>query len=350
MMNLRKEDFAFDLPPELIALEPAQPRGASRLLQLDQLGQPSNQRFLDLVYLLPPKTLILLNNTKVIPARLVGQRATGGQLEVLLLRQTAPQTWLCKVKNSAKLKPQERITLAEGRLQAEVLEKQPGCLLRFVSPDLLHDLERYGLPPLPPYILQARGKNNQLPGDLENYQTCFAQTPGAIAAPTAGLHFTPEAMRTLAQAGHEFASLTLHVGLGTFEPLREEQISQKKLHPEELYLTPETADRINQAHAAGRPILAVGTTSLRALEAATQGGQVLPGHRTTDLFITPPHRFEIPTHLLTNFHLPESSLLMLVCAFGGQEQVLAAYRWAIEQRYRFYSFGDCMLVPQGKGA
>lgn len=310
-------------------------------------GEMENRQFLDLPQILPPHCLIVVNNSKVIPARLQGQRASGGKLEMLLLKEVKTNTWDCKVKNSSRLKIGEQISLAGGELQATLLEKteEGTCHLEFSGAEnLMEKLEAYGHPPLPPYILAAREKLGNREQDLTNYQTHFAGPYGAVAAPTAGLHFTQTTYDALQAAGHEFVEVTLHVGLGTFEPIRVEDVETHQMHSEEFEISPEAAAKINQAKAEGRPILAVGTTSLRALEGSAKNGQVQPGRRSTEIFIYPPYEFQIPNLLLTNFHLPESTLMMLVAAFCSTDQLMNAYAHAIEEKYRFYSFGDCMLI------
>ncbi len=347
-MNFSKQDFSYRLPQELIALEPHSPRDESRLLWVQKhLDSFADHSFLDLPRLLPANSLIIANNTKVIPARLQGNRASGGQIEALLVQETASRTWTCKVKNSSRLKIGEKIFFSKGALEATLLEKNPKglCLLRFGGEkDLFELFEALGHPPLPPYILAARGEKAAQETDKKHYQTLFAESYGAVAAPTAGLHFTERAKNLMEEAGHEFLEITLHVGLGTFEPLRADDLTQHQMHSEEYEISVAAASKINQAKSQGRPILAVGTTSLRALEASASRGRVTAGRKSTDIFIYPPYEFQIPSHLLTNFHLPESTLLMLVAAFAGKEKILHAYQQAIEKKYRFYSYGDCMLI------
>ncbi len=340
------EGYDFLLPPEFIAVSPAVPRDHSKLMSLNK-GKISHNHFYDLCNLLPQNSLIILNDTKVIPARLLGNRLSGGKLELLLVKEQKLGVWQCKVKNSAKVKIGEKISLAGDAFFASMVEKLDSglCVIEFAEPeDLLKNLEAYGLPPLPPYIIN-KGKRNR-EQDLEDYQTNFATEIGAVAAPTAGLHFTAQLLTALKEAGHETCTVTLHVGLGTFEPLKESQVEEKKLHSETYEISEEVAGIINQAKADKRPIVTVGTTSLRAVESATVGGKIQAGRRDTSIFIYPPHDFAIPTHLITNFHLPASSLLMLVAAFCGQDEILKAYKVAMEENYRFYSFGDAQLIAK----
>ncbi|MDX2471211.1 MAG: tRNA preQ1(34) S-adenosylmethionine ribosyltransferase-isomerase QueA [SAR324 cluster bacterium] len=340
------DEYDFFLAPEFIAVSPASPRDHSKLMTLEK-GQISHHHFYELCELLPQNSLVILNNTKVIPARLLGNRLSGGKLELLLVKEQKLGVWECKVKNSAKVKIGEKISLAVGAFFGVLVEKLDTglCVIEFEAPEnLLQNLEAYGLPPLPPYIINKGTRNREQ--DLSDYQTNFATETGAVAAPTAGLHFTPELLKSLEKAGHETCTVTLHVGLGTFEPLKESQIAEKKLHSETYEITEETARIINQAKAEGRAIVTVGTTSLRAVESATLDGQIQAGKKDTNIFIYPPHEFAIPTHLITNFHLPASSLLMLVAAFCGQAEILEAYKVAMETNYRFYSFGDAQLITK----
>jgi len=376
-------DFNFHLPEELIAQAPLADRSASRLLQVDRsTGHLSDRGFRDFPGLLRPEDLLVLNNTKVFPARLLGRRAgvksqavsahspaahdfLPGRVEVLLTRQLGSATaadqnenhndWECLVRPGRKIQVGERIFFGEceertgegqDALQSEVIARGPfgERTIRFQPvDDFFGRIARIGHVPLPPYI--SRGDSA---ADRERYQTVYARERGSVAAPTAGLHFTPEVLAQIADRGIETAELTLHVGLGTFEPVRVERVEQHKLHREPFTITPEAASKINGALAASRRVIAVGTTTVRALEYAAenpaQAGGISAGSGEADIFIYPGYKFKVVEGLLTNFHLPQSTLLMLVCAFAGRENVLRAYNHAVAQRYRFYSYGDCMFL------
>lgn len=336
-------DYHFELPSELIAQHPLEDRDGSRLLAV---GPPLEHRaFRDLATLLPANAVLVVNDTRVIPARIFGAKPTGGQVELLLLEPepAAPSTWRALARGAVK--PGMAITVGGGG-RAVVLtirsERDPSdqTLLVDVPGDALALLERHGHMPLPPYIERAAGAD-----DNHRYQTMFARAPGAVAAPTAGLHMTPAIAAELTARGVAIATVTLHVGWGTFAPIRVSDVRDHKMHRERYSIPAPTAALI----ASGRPVVALGTTSLRALEAAAIAPrQVAVGDGTTDLFIHPgsDHRFAIVDHLITNFHLPESTLLMLVCAFGGSARVLAAYRAAVAARYRFFSYGDAMWLTR----
>jgi S-adenosylmethionine:tRNA ribosyltransferase-isomerase len=365
-------EFDYRLPDELIAQEPLPDRAGSRMLHLHQkTGLLDDRRFRDFPEMLRPGDLVVFNNTRVFPARLYGRRSGAkaqplsaknpasreflkGQIEVLLTRQVSqePNDWECLVRPGRKIGIGERLffgnseangELGEDELVAEVIargsfgERQ----IRFEpAADFFGALERLGHVPLPPYI-----SREDQPADRDRYQTVYARERGSVAAPTAGLHFTPEILARLQERQIETAEITLHVGLGTFQPVRVEQVEKHKLHNESYAISSAATDRINRALDSGRRILAVGTTTVRTLEyAARNSGRVEPGAGEADLFIYPGFQFRVVGALLTNFHLPQSTLLMLVCAFGGKDRVLAAYRHALEQRYRFYSYGDCMFV------
>jgi S-adenosylmethionine:tRNA ribosyltransferase-isomerase len=358
-------DFDYHLPEELIAQHALEDRAAARMLHLRREHEPgrdvSDRNFRDLPRLLRPGDLVVVNNSRVFPARLFGRRAgtraqplsprnpasrefLQGKVEVLLARNLAPYTWECLVHPAKKIGIGERLVLAET-LHAEVIARGTfgERTLRF-APDLdfFAILERHGHVPLPPYI--HRGDE---PQDRERYQTIFAQERGSVAAPTAGLHFTPEILDSMRAMNVEVAEVTLHVGLGTFQPLRNETVESNQLHPERYAITADNAAKINRARKNKRRVIAVGTTTVRTLEdsgARAEAGEIAPGEWDTALFIFPGYRFRIVDALLTNFHLPKSSLLMLVCAFAGRERVLAAYGHAVRQRYRFYSYGDCMFI------
>lgn len=332
-------DFDYQLPTDRIASEPA-PRGTSRLLVLDREGPERHRKVSDLPEILRPGDLLVVNDTRVLPARLYGQRSPGGgQIEILLTERIDATAWDALVRPGRRAKPGTRIDFEDG-LAAEVIEKDPGGRhrLRFAEPVEPH-LDRLGHVPLPPYIERA-----DTPEDRERYQTVYADKPGAVAAPTAGLHFSEDLLAQLAAAGIETVRLTLHVGPGTFKPVTAERIEDHRMESERYEIPESTADAIAAARAEGRSIVAVGTTVVRTLESAVEEGRVVPGTGRTRLFITPGFRFQVVDLLLTNFHLPRSTLLMLVSAFAGRERILAAYDEAIREGYRFYSYGDAMLV------
>jgi S-adenosylmethionine:tRNA ribosyltransferase-isomerase len=341
-------DFDYDLPASSIAQEPA-PRGESRLLVLDRTGPDRHARVGDLPRLLRPGDLLVLNDTRVIPARLYGRSAGGGKMEILLVEPLGEREWDALVKPGRRARPGARFEIGEG-LVAEVIEKREDgrYRLRFSAPVEPH-LERLGHIPLPPYIHRP-----DTPEDRERYQTVYARRPGAVAAPTAGLHFTEALLREIEAAGIEIARVTLHVGIGTFKPVSAERIEEHRMERERYEIGEETAEAIRRARTAGRRIVAVGTTVVRTLEGAALagGGEVRAGSGATDLFIypdspdSPGFHFQVVDALLTNFHLPRSTLLMLVSAFAGRERVLAAYVEAIREGYRFYSYGDAMLLER----
>jgi len=327
--------FTYPLPPERIALEPADPRDSARLLVV---GEDLQDRAVsDLPDLLEPGDLLVVNDTRVRRARLFGRRATGGKVEMLFLRDLGPGLHEALVRANKRLRPGERIEM-EGGVVA-TLEERPDedAIWRVrTEGDLAAALEAAGHVPLPPYI-----KRHDESSDRDRYQTIFARDPKSAAAPTAGLHFTPRLVERLKERGVETATITLHVGYGTFQPVDAEEVEQHRLHEEEFEVTEEAAGRIRNRR--GR-LVAVGTTTTRVLESLAAAGGIRAARGTTDLFLHPGKEFRAVELLLTNFHLPESSLLMLVCAFGGTERVLAAYRHAVEAGYRFFSYGDAMLV------
>lgn len=337
--------FDYDLPPELIAQEPLPGRAEARMMVLDRAtGDITHERFRDLPRHLRPGDCLVLNDTRVIPARLIGRREGGGRAEALLLREVEAGMWEALVRPGARLRSGARITFGEGELAATIVGTAPGGLrtLRLEHQgDLDGLLDRLGQTPLPPYIKRPEPRAE----DRERYQTVYARRPGAAAAPTAGLHFDEAALDAVSQAGAARAFITLHVGLGTFQPVTARNVEAHRMHAEWHEISAETAQAINAARDAGGRVLAVGTTCVRALESrAAEDGAVAPGAGMTDLFIYPGYRFRVVDALLTNFHLPRSTLLMMVAAFAGREEVLAAYRAAIAARYRFYSYGDCMLI------
>jgi len=342
---MRKSDFHYYLPTELIAQHPASPRSASRLLVLDgATGGCRDAQFTDLPSLLRADDLLVFNDTRVIPARLFGVKDTGGRVEVLVERILDAHRALAQVRASKPPKPGSGISL-EGGVAAQVKGRHGDFyeLAFMVDEPLWQILDRIGHMPLPPYISRADEV-----GDTERYQTIYARHHGAVAAPTAGLHFDEAMMARLKALGVESAYVTLHVGAGTFQPLRVDDIHTHRMHKEFLRIDQATCDQINVAKAAGRRVIAIGTTVMRVLETAARDGRVTSYEGETDIFIYPGYRFQIADALLTNFHLPESTLLMLVCAFGGMEQVLGAYLHAVQQRYRFYSYGDAMYVSIGR--
>jgi S-adenosylmethionine:tRNA ribosyltransferase-isomerase len=364
---MRLEELDYNLPAERIAQRPLERRDASRMLVLSRAnGAFTDSAIFDIGTFIRGDELLVLNNTRVVPARLFGRRVgvhsqppsratrrehLSGKVEVFLTRQCELDTWEALVRPGRKLQVGERIRFGEGELEAEITARgELGArTLRFVSRDtrpVAAHLERLGHVPLPPYI-----RREDEPGDRERYQTVFAKKPGAIAAPTAGLHFTRELLEKLRARGLAICELTLEVGLGTFQPVHAERLEDHKMHTEAYDIPAETAEQIQNARAAGRAILAVGTTVVRALEdsaqrAAAAGSPqlVLSGQASAHIFIYPGFRFRVVDALLTNFHLPRSTLLALVCAYGGRENVLAAYRHAVAEGYRFYSYGDCMLI------
>ena len=342
-MELKKSDFYFDLPQELIAQDPLEDRSASRLLHLDKLtGAVDHHIFKEVPTFLKPGDCLVLNNTKVIPARLLGEReGTGGHVEVLLLTRKESDVWETLVKPGKKCKPGTRLTFGDGLLKAEVLEtlEDGNRRIKFFYDGIWEEvLDRLGEMPLPPYITHKLKDKNR-------YQTVYAKYEGSAAAPTAGLHFTKELLADIEKQGIKIVYVTLHVGLGTFRPVKEENVLDHHMHSEWYQVTPEAAKTINDTKAAGGRVICVGTTSCRTIEsAADENGDVKAGSGDTQIFIYPGYRFKVLDGLITNFHLPESTLVMLVSALAGREHVLAAYQEAIKERYRFFSFGDAMII------
>ncbi len=337
---MKRTDFNYQLPEELIAQRPLERRSASRLLSLDrQSGDLSDRKFNDLPSLLNPGDLLVFNNTEVIPARLFGRKVSGGRIEILVERLLNKQECLAQVRASKSPKPGGKLLLEDGS-ELLVLARQEGFFhLQSVNTDLMDLLQGLGHMPLPPYI--TREDND---ADRRRYQTVFAETPGAVAAPTAGLHFDRVLLDQLEDAGIESTTVTLHVGAGTFQPVRVDNIEDHLMHAEWLEVSQSACDAIAATKARGGRVVAVGTTAVRSLETAAQGGSLLPYSGDSRIFIYPPYRFRVVDAIITNFHLPESTLLMLVSAFAGHEQTLAAYRHAIGQSYRFFSYGDAMLL------
>ncbi len=342
--DLTLADFDFPLPPELIAQHPLPDRSASRLLHVGTHGV-TDRHFIDIESLLTAGSVLVFNDTQVIKARLLGRKPTGGQVEVLIERVLEPRRALALVRTSHSPKAGATFLFGDEAAVATVLGRRADFFELAFDQDVLPLLERAGRVPLPPYITHAADA-----GDESRYQTVYAAQPGAVAAPTAGLHFTQPLLERLQARGITLVHLTLHVGAGTFQPVRVERVADHRMHSEWYSIGAPAADTINAARAAGRPVVAVGTTSLRALESAAVDGRVQAGSRDTALFITPGFRFQVVDRLITNFHLPKSTLLMLVSAFAGTERIRAAYQHAIAQRYRFFSYGDAMLLERSDPA
>ncbi len=340
---MKTHDFYFDLPEELIAQTPIEKRDDSRLLVLDKdTGERQHRHFFDLPDYLRPGDCLILNDSRVLPARLLGQRLPGGgACEVLLLIDKGDKTWECLVRPGKHLRAGAKLSFGDGELTAEVTEVLPdgNRLVRFDYEGIfLEVLDRLGKMPLPPYIKAELQ-------DRERYQTVYSRVIGSAAAPTAGLHFTRELLQKVQNTGVGVGYVTLHVGLGTFRPVKEDEITDHEMHSEYCTIPPETADLINRTKANGGRVICVGTTSCRTLESwAQEDGTVVPSAGWTNIFIYPGYRFKVLDGLITNFHLPESTLIMLVSALAGREQVLAAYEEAVRERYRFFSFGDAMLI------
>jgi S-adenosylmethionine:tRNA ribosyltransferase-isomerase len=340
---MRLDDFDYDLPQELIAQEPPAERGASRLLHLDgATGALADGQFRDVSVLIAPGDVVVLNDTRVINARLRGKKKTGGWVEVMVERVLGRDEVLAQVGANHPTRVGAELVLAD-RIKATALGRERDLFrLRFEDCDDVYALlERHGSVPLPLYIARPTGRS-----DGDRYQTVYAREPGAVAAPTAGLHFSQAMLNALRGRGVGIAYVTLHVGAGTFQPVRAQDLAEHEMHSERYDVPKATADAINAARRAGGRVFAVGTTTLRALETAAASGELVAGAGETRLFVVPGYRFRAVERLLTNFHLPKSTLLMLVSAFGGMDNVRRAYRHAIEQRYRFYSYGDAMLIER----
>ncbi|MCL2368819.1 MAG: tRNA preQ1(34) S-adenosylmethionine ribosyltransferase-isomerase QueA [Oscillospiraceae bacterium] len=339
---MKTSDFSFHLPKELIAQTPLEQRDASRLLCLNRKsGVTDHRHFIELPDILNPGDCLVMNDSRVIPARLFGRLSTGGAIELVLLRELGDFRWLCLGKPGRKLRPGTELSFGDGEMTATVEEvsEDGNRIVRFHCQGIFMEvLERLGQMPLPPYITEELK-------DAERYQTVYAKEPGSAAAPTAGLHFTPELLETLEKKGVRLVTITLHVGLGTFRPVKAENIEDHEMHAEYCIITQEAAAQINRTRAEGGRIIAVGTTSCRTLESqAKADGGIDPYDGWTNCFIYPGYVFKCMDGLITNFHLPESTLIMLVSALAGREKVLAAYEEAVEKRYRFFSFGDAMLI------
>ena len=340
---MKTSDFYYDLPHELIAQTPIEKRDTSRLMTLDRAtGAVGHHHFYDLPDFLRPGDCLILNNSRVLPARLVGQRLPGGGIcEVLLLNDRGENIWECLVRPGRKLRKGTKLSFGNGELTAEIVEQleEGGRLIRFDYEGIfLEVLEHLGRMPLPPYIKEELQ-------DQERYQTVYSKVLGSAAAPTAGLHFTPELLDIIQRKGVRIGYVTLHVGLGTFRPVKEDAIEDHPMHSEYCTIPQETADLINETRASGGRCICVGTTSCRTLESwAADDGHMEARSGWTDIYIYPGYKFKVMDGLVTNFHLPESTLIMLVSAFAGREHVLAAYEEAVRERYRFFSFGDAMFI------
>jgi S-adenosylmethionine:tRNA ribosyltransferase-isomerase len=344
---MRVSDFDYELPAELIAQQPLARRDSSRLMIIDRRTQSwADGSFVDFPSCLSPGDVLVLNNTRVFPARMVGKRLpSGGNTELLLLKEIKPNVWQTLARPARRLKTGALLSFGDNELQAEIVESKADGLrvVRFdSSKDVMKVVDRLGQTPLPPYIKRDA---SAIDNDRERYQTVYAKDRGAIAAPTAGLHFTKDVLNQVKARGVSIVEITLHVGYGTFEPVRVDDVSKHRVAGEYYSIDEEAADIINAARAEGHRIVVVGTTTTRALESATDEiGQTASGAATADLTIVPGYRFKAIDCLLTNFHLPRSSLMILISAFAGRDLVLAAYRHAVNERYRFYSYGDCMLI------
>ncbi len=340
---MKTSDFYYDLPEELIAQDPLEDRSASRMMVLNRsTGETEDMHFHQLLQYLHSGDTLVINDTKVIPARLFGKREpTGGAVEILLLKRHADDIWETLVRPGKKCRPGTDLSFGEGLLRGKVLDtvEDGNRLIQFSYSGIFEEiLDRLGEMPLPPYITHKLQDKNR-------YQTVYAKHDGSAAAPTAGLHFTKELLQEAEATGIRIARVTLHVGLGTFRPVKVEDVTQHHMHSEYYEISSEAAELINETHERGGRVIAVGTTSCRTLEsAASEDGTIQPCSGWTDIFIYPGYRFKVVEGLITNFHLPESTLIMLVSAFAGKEHVLDAYRRAVEERYRFFSFGDAMLI------
>ena len=340
--HLKKSDFYFDLPQELIAQTPLERRDGSRLLLLDKVsGEIEHHHFYELPDFLNPGDCLVLNDSRVLPARLIGTRSTGGSVELVLLRDLGEGRWECLSRPGRKTKPGTELSFGDGQLTAVVEQVAEGGnrIVKFNYEGIfLEVLERLGKMPLPPYIKEELA-------DQERYQTVYSEVNGSAAAPTAGLHFTPELLKTIQKNGVNIGYVTLHVGLGTFRPVKEDDIEQHDMHSEYCVIPPETAALINETKKNGGRVICVGTTSCRTLESwAQEDGHMEPSAGWTNIYIYPGYRFKVMDALITNFHLPQSTLIMLVSALAGREHVLHAYEEAVKERYRFFSFGDAMFI------
>ena len=353
--TFQRQDFHFDLPEQLIAQQPTKERTQSRLLVLEENGSLSDKKFPELLSCLNAGDCLIFNNTKVIPARLFGKKSSGGEIELLVERVLDEETILTHIRSSRS--PKEGAVLRiEDAFDVEVIGRDNALFIVKVLPQenqltsALALIEEHGHIPLPPYITREKGEDKQ--EDKDRYQTVYSERPGAVAAPTAGLHFDLELLERIKKMGVEIGFVTLHVGAGTFRPVQVDNISEHKMHSEIIEVLPETVELINRTKQAGGKVIAVGTTSIRSLESAakfSKDGVLQPFQGETDIFITPGSKFKVIDALLTNFHLPESTLIMLVSALAGYERTMKAYQHAVEKQYRFFSYGDAMLVfPEKK--
>ena len=339
---MKVSDFKYDLPEELIAQTPIKQRDHSKLMVLNREKQTIEHKiFKDIIDYLEPGDVLVRNNTKVLPARLYGKKETGANVEFLLLNNIEGDIWECIVRPGNKLHVGTKVIFGEGLLKANILEVMPGGTrkVQFEYQGIFNEiLDQIGLMPLPPYIHEELKEKDR-------YQTVYAKYEGSAAAPTAGLHFTPELLEEIQKKGISVANVTLHVGIGTFRPVKEETVENHEMHSEHFYIKQEDADKINQAKQNGKRVIAVGTTSCRVLETiADENGMVKPTEGDTQIFIYPGYHFKCLDALITNFHLPESTLLMLVSALAGREYIMKAYQEAVKEKYRFFSFGDAMLI------
>ncbi len=338
---MKLSDFMYDLPEARIAQTPVEPRDHSRLMVIHRdTGEIEHRHFYDIIDYLNPGDCLVINETKVIPARLYGERPTGGACEVLLLKQLGPKRWETLVRPGKKLKPGTEVVFGDGRLRCRVMETTDvgGRIVEFECEGSFEAaLDALGEMPLPPYIHEKLE-------DRDRYQTVYAKQDGSAAAPTAGLHFTPELLARIREKGVDIVPVLLHVGLGTFRPVKVENIEEHEMHSEYFEVTQEAADRVNAARDRGGRITAVGTTSVRTLESAAEDGRLVAKRDDTSIFIKPGYRFQLVDALITNFHLPGSTLIMLVSALWDRERILEAYKIAVEAEYRFFSFGDAMLI------
>ena len=339
---MKVTDFDYDLPKELIAQTPIEKRDESKLMVLDRSNETiEHKKFKDIVEYLKPGDVLVRNNTKVIPARLYGKKVTGANVEFLLLNNIEGDIWECIVRPGNKLHVGAKVIFGDGLLRAEVLDTMEGGTrkVKFSYEGIFNEiLDKIGLMPLPPYIHESLKDNNR-------YQTVYAKYDGSAAAPTAGLHFTEELLQKIKNMGVEIANVTLHVGIGTFRPVKEENVEEHKMHTEHFYIKKEDAEKINNAKKEGRRVIAIGTTSCRVLETiADENGFVKETEEDTGIFIYPGYKFKCLDGLITNFHLPQSTLLMLVSALAGKDYIMRAYKEAVKEKYRFFSFGDAMFI------
>jgi S-adenosylmethionine:tRNA ribosyltransferase-isomerase len=343
---MRVNDFDYKLPPDLIAQHPSQKREASRMMILNRMkGEIKHKYFYNIIDYLRPDDLLIINNTQVIPARLFGKKETGANIEIFLIQQIDNTIWQCLLRPQKRIRAGIKIIINDEHF-VEVLEREPDGKWLIQTPEQFDKIiYQLGNMPLPPYIKRDR-KNKFEPEDRQRYQTVYASIPGAVAAPTAGLHFTPEIMTLLKEKGVHIAELTLHVGMGTFKPVKCDSIKNHVMHKEYYHLSEEAARQINSYKAEKKRIVAVGTTSIRTLEtiASENNGKIIPASGWSQIFIYPGYQFKVVDSCITNFHLPRSTLIMLVSAFAGKDFIFKAYNEAIQEKYRFYSYGDCMFI------